>query len=131
MGTATDLGCDKHLFIDHRFIAEGRDVELRLNPPAKRPGPILESDRPWDAFNLIYISLAEDEGTTSGPAAGPACAMRNRPTEGPRHLSSLRGRPVRMRIVMRPAKVRRRPDLIPSPAEAFAARRTSGFSIAP
>ena len=72
MGTAIDVGCDKEVFIDHRFIAEGRDVELRLSPPVKRPGPILESDRPWDAFNLIYFSLTEEEGTTSGPAAGPA-----------------------------------------------------------
>ena len=57
-----DVGCDKQLFIDHRFIAECRDVELRVNPPVKRPGAIVESGRPWDAFNLIYFSIAEDEG---------------------------------------------------------------------
>ena len=49
MGTAIDVGCDKQLFIDPRFIAEGRDVELGVSPPLRRPGPISESDRPWDA----------------------------------------------------------------------------------
>ena len=57
-----DIASQKQLFIDHRFIEDSDAIELRVNPPVKRPGPILQSDRPWDAFNLIYFSIAEDEG---------------------------------------------------------------------
>ena len=57
-----DVSDKKQLFIDHRFIEASESTKLTVNPAAKRPGAILHSDRPWDAFNLIYFSIAEDEG---------------------------------------------------------------------
>ncbi len=56
------VGGDKQLFIDHCFIETKENVTLVVNPPIKRPGAILHSDKPWDAFRLTYFSVAEDEG---------------------------------------------------------------------
>lgn len=55
-----EIGHAKQLFIDHRFIEESKNIQLRVNPPVKRPEPALRSDKPWDAFNLIYYSIAKD-----------------------------------------------------------------------
>ena len=52
----------KQLFIDRRFIEASDGVTLKVNPPVKRPEPVLQSDKPWDAFRLIWYSVAEDEG---------------------------------------------------------------------
>ena len=59
--SAVDVGDSKQLFIDHRFIESFENVQLVVNPPVKRPEPVLRSDKPWDAFRLIYFSLAEDK----------------------------------------------------------------------
>ncbi|MFH1922054.1 MAG: hypothetical protein ABIP48_19485 [Planctomycetota bacterium] len=56
------IGNAKQLFIDHRFIESSENVQLVVNPPVKRPGAILKSDKPWDAFRLIFFSVAEDGG---------------------------------------------------------------------
>ena len=56
------IGNSKQLFIDHRFIESSEDVRLVVNPPVKRPGAILRGDKPWDAFRLIFFSIAEDDG---------------------------------------------------------------------
>ena len=56
------IGNAKQLFIDHRFIEASENVRLVVNPPVKRPEAILESDKPWDAFRLIFFSVAEDGG---------------------------------------------------------------------
>ena len=52
----------KQLFIDHRFIESCENVELTVNPPVKRPGAVIKSDKPWDAFRLIFFTVADDEG---------------------------------------------------------------------
>jgi hypothetical protein len=54
------VGSQKQLFIDHRFIASSENVSLRVNPPAKRPAAVITSDKPWDAFRIIWLSVAED-----------------------------------------------------------------------
>jgi hypothetical protein len=54
------VGDQKQLFIDHRFIESSENITLTVNPPVKRPGAILQSDKPWDAFRLIWFSVAED-----------------------------------------------------------------------
>ncbi len=36
-----DVADQKQLFIDHRFITDGQDVELRTNP-AQKLGPVLD-----------------------------------------------------------------------------------------
>ena len=58
-----DVGADKQLFIDHRFIESSEGIQLVVNPPAKRPGAVLGSDRPWDGFSLGWYSIVEDAGT--------------------------------------------------------------------
>ncbi len=84
MATVIDVGCDKQLFIDHRFIAECRDVELRVNPPVKKPGAIMESDRPGDAFNLIYFGIAEDEPSRdSASTTATGCCSTTWPGPSP------------------------------------------------
>ena len=60
---AIDVGDTKQLFIDHRFIESFENIQLVVNSPVKRPQPVLRSDKPWDAFRLIYFSVAEDSGT--------------------------------------------------------------------
>ena len=50
----------KQLFIDRRFIDQSDNVQLMVNPPVKRPGAVLKSDKPWDAFRFIYYSIAKD-----------------------------------------------------------------------
>ena len=54
------IGHHKQLFIDHRFIEQSNNIRLQVNPPVKRPGAAIRSDKPWDAFNLIYYSIAKD-----------------------------------------------------------------------
>ena len=54
------IGNSKQLFIDRRFIETSQHVVLRVNPPIKRPGAVLKSNKPWDAFRLIYFSMAKD-----------------------------------------------------------------------
>ena len=56
------VGSDKQLFIDHRFIESSESITLVVNPPDKRPEAVLHSDKPWEAFKLIYFSVAEDDG---------------------------------------------------------------------
>lgn len=54
------VGSRKQLFIDRRFIERAERIKLSVNPPVKRPVAVLKSDKPWDAFRLIYFSLAKD-----------------------------------------------------------------------
>ena len=61
-GGPLKVGSQKQLFIDHKFIESSENVSLVVNPPVKRPEPILRSDKPWDAFRLIFFSVAEDDG---------------------------------------------------------------------
>ena len=56
------VGSDKQLFIDHRFIESSDNITLVVNPPAKRPGAILRSDKPWDAFTMGWNCLLKDDG---------------------------------------------------------------------
>ena len=56
------VGSSKQLFIDHRFIESSENIGLTVNPPVKRSEPVIRSDRPWDAFRLIWFSVAEDNG---------------------------------------------------------------------
>jgi len=59
---AWQIGSSKQLFIDRRFVETSENIELTVNPPVKHPEPVLRSDRPWDAFRLIFFSIAEDKG---------------------------------------------------------------------
>ena len=58
-----EIGSDKQLFIDHRFIDSSEGVRLAVNPPVKREGAVLRADRPWDRFALGWYSIVDDGGT--------------------------------------------------------------------
>ena len=58
-----EIGSDKQLFIDHRFIDASEQVSLVVNPPVKREGAVLRADRPWDRFALGWYSIVDDDGT--------------------------------------------------------------------
>ena len=55
------IGSDKQLFIDHRFIESSENITLVVNPPIKRAEPFFRSDKPWEAFRLGWYSIVEDE----------------------------------------------------------------------
>ncbi len=57
-----EVGSDKQLFIDHRFIDSSENINLVVNPPIKRPEPVFHSDKPWEAFSRGWYTIAEDEG---------------------------------------------------------------------
>jgi len=43
-----NIGSRKQLFIDNKFIAKSRGIELTMNLPAKTNQPVLASYTPWD-----------------------------------------------------------------------------------
>ena len=59
-----DIGSEKQLFIDDRFIESSENVTLTMNPPRK-VGPVIETDEehPWEAGWIGGGStILEDEG---------------------------------------------------------------------
>ncbi len=44
-----DVGSRKQLFVDDKFIASSRGVQLIMNPPAKMNQPVLVGNEPWPA----------------------------------------------------------------------------------
>ena len=57
---AWHVGSSKQLFIDHRLVESRESIRLVVNPPVKLPGCVIKSDKPWDAFSIIWFSIAED-----------------------------------------------------------------------
>ena len=52
----------KQLFIDDRFFAEQKGIELRVNPPVKT-GRVLAPEMPWEKMRLgSYAIVLEDNG---------------------------------------------------------------------
>ncbi len=70
-----DIGREKQLFIDQRFIQASDGVALRMNPPVKK-GAVLRGDRPWDAGWVTGAgTVLEEDGRyrmwyTAMPAEG-------------------------------------------------------------
>lgn len=52
---AIDVGSRKQLFIDDRFIASSRGVELVMNPPYRDGKVLLAADQPWESGHFIGI----------------------------------------------------------------------------
>src|SRR5580704_3078672 len=46
-GSIRDIGEQKQLFIDHRFVQRAEGVELRINPPDKC-GVVLSGSNSWE-----------------------------------------------------------------------------------
>ena len=50
-----DVGSRKQLFVDDKFIASSKGIELTMNPPAKTNQPVLASDMAWDGEERASI----------------------------------------------------------------------------
>lgn len=61
--TTHEIGSDKQLFLDRRFIEWSDGVQLVVNQPVKRAGAVLRADLPWDQFALGWYSIVDDDGT--------------------------------------------------------------------
>lgn len=55
------VGKEKQLFIDDRFIASSRNVELCMNPPVKL-GVVLRPDRPWEDKSIGFCASVMEHG---------------------------------------------------------------------
>ncbi len=61
-GGPIETGSNRQLFIDHRFIAESRGIQLTVNPPLRRV-PVMTPEKPWEAAHVgSYFSVVEHEG---------------------------------------------------------------------
>jgi len=62
--TPIDVGSRKQLFVDERFIASSRGVQLTMNPAVKMNEPVLASYIPWEgdqgASATSYSSVLKD-----------------------------------------------------------------------
>ena len=58
-----DIGTRKQLFIDHRFIAQHRNVALSLQRPDLQREDLLPADRPWESGRVCSAgSVAQNDG---------------------------------------------------------------------
>jgi len=55
------VGGEKQVFIDDRFIATSRNVELRMNPPLKL-GVVLRPERPWEDKSIGFCASVIEHG---------------------------------------------------------------------
>ena len=56
------VGGEKQLFIDHRFIELSENITLAVNPPVKGPKDVFQNNLPWEAFRIGWTCVAEDDG---------------------------------------------------------------------
>ena len=84
-----DVGSGAQFFLDERFVAESEGVRLEMNPPRKA-GPVLEPERPWEAYRIDPTAVIEDDGVyrmwytaiacyegTDGTLSCPRCEHEN------------------------------------------------------
>ena len=58
--SAVNVGSEKQLFFDGKFIAESKGVRIVMNLPVKA-GVVLSPDRPWEDFRLTsYFTVVQD-----------------------------------------------------------------------
>lgn len=62
--TIRDIGHERQLFIDGRFIEASAGIALTMNPPVQHPEPVLVADRPWEPMGLAGYAtvLREPDG---------------------------------------------------------------------
>src|SRR3989339_721804 len=58
---ALNVGSQKQLFIDNKFIEQSHNIILTVNPPNER-GPVISSDYSWEVSGLGYNNVLDDEG---------------------------------------------------------------------
>ena len=59
--TAVDVGTEKQLFIDNRFIDMNEAVRLTMNPPRKTGERLIVCERPWEEWFLAFVSVLKDD----------------------------------------------------------------------
>lgn len=59
--TVIDVGGEKQLFIDRKFIAYERNITLTVNPPVKA-GVALERNKPWESGGITGGMVIQHEG---------------------------------------------------------------------
>jgi len=57
-----DVGSDKQLILDGRFLATSKDVTLKINPPRKTGELILRREHPWESATLNWFNVLQDQG---------------------------------------------------------------------
>jgi hypothetical protein len=58
-----NVGADKQLFIDRRFVERERNIALVVNRPEKTGDRIIIADKPWESFIVnAWVTVMEDEG---------------------------------------------------------------------
>lgn len=55
-----NVGSDKQLFIDRRFVNRSDKLEFQVNPPRKETVERFPNDKPWEAFSLGWYSIDWD-----------------------------------------------------------------------
>jgi hypothetical protein len=82
-----DVGSRKQLFVDNRFIASSRGVQLTMNVPVKLNQPVLASDVPWEgepgAAIDCYASVLKDGDKIRIWGAGKAMLPVRLQPDGP------------------------------------------------
>ncbi len=86
-----DVGSRKQLFIDHKFIADGRGVQLTMNPPVKTNQPVLTGQQPWEGEAGAMCgqggAIFKENGKIRFWGAGKAMLPMRDAADGPvRHL---------------------------------------------
>ncbi|MCA9450035.1 MAG: hypothetical protein KC931_23135, partial [Candidatus Omnitrophica bacterium] len=55
-----DVGLEKQLFFDRKFIDSSENVAIQMNKPTKL-GPVIKADQPWEDFRLTsYFTVIQD-----------------------------------------------------------------------
>lgn len=55
-----DVGVEKILLVDDRFLAKTDGVRLKLHPPRKTGERLVESEHPWEDATLNWFSVLQD-----------------------------------------------------------------------
>ena len=81
-----DIGTRKQLFIDDRFIAASRGIELRMNLPVQHPEPVLVADKPWEALGIGAYNTVFREKDGRWRMWYDAMMLTGLPSQGARRL---------------------------------------------
>ena len=81
-----EVGTRKQLFIDERFIAASRGIELRMNLPVQHPEPVLFADKPWEALGIGAYNTVFREKDGRWRMWYDAMMLTGLPSEGARRL---------------------------------------------
>ena len=65
--SAIDIGSEKQLFVDEKFIESSRNIELVMNPPYQTGEVLIKADQPWElqpTEGVVYVtsSVLKEEG---------------------------------------------------------------------